>query len=68
MFETKFFERVDRFSVNNVWRILPDGRIDCYNHATRWWQPSQPDFNLNDPKEARPISFDRVRFLQEIGI
>ena len=65
----KFFERIDKSSAWNLYR-MGDGHIDRYNHAHGWWESQRKEAvpNLNDPEVFRPISLERVLFLKRIGV
>jgi hypothetical protein len=71
MIETKFFERIDRFSAWNLWRITPDGRVYRYSHGRQWWNSVEDPCivaDLSRPEVFRPISKERLLFLQKVGI
>lgn len=74
MIETEFFERVNKYSAWNIWRMVQvraEGplRVDRWDHAMRTWESSQAIPNdMMDRSVFRPITLERVHFLQRMGI
>ena len=62
----EFFERVDKFSAWNLWRVGKD--VSTWDHAMKFWKETAVAPAVFDTPAFRPISEDRARALIKIGI